>query len=162
MGSTQSIELCYIPRTPTIPSVLSPDIQACKRQIELICCACKTGFTVSITIHATYCVYTLHLESNILDICTIDVYAFNIYGYESYIVRLNDYNGEPSTLNSTAPAPAHMHTYEFRDIMMWYKSYPYKKLDTMREVLEEILKICGNAADGAYDANGTVGASFLL
>jgi hypothetical protein len=160
MGGTQSIESRYIPRTPKVPLVLSPDIQLHKRQLEFIRCACNTWFTVSITTYDTYCVYTLHLEREILDICTIDIYAFNIYGNESYIVRLNDYNGELSTLNSTAPA--HTHTYEFRDIMMWYTSYPYKKLDTMREVLEEIFKICGNAADGAYDANGTFGASFLL
>ena len=151
MGNEQSIQSYDIPRRPA-PNVPSY-IQQHKRWLELVCCACKTGFKVSLTIHATYCMYTLHLESEILDICTIDIYAFNINGYESYIIRLNDHYGDPSMLNSIAPSPAHINTYEFDNIKQWYTRYPSKKLETMREVGQEILNICGNS---------TVCATFLL
>jgi hypothetical protein len=169
MGIGQSIQSCEIPRTP-LPKVPSapkvPSGQQHQNLLKLISCACETKFTLSITTRDTYCVYTLHLESEILDICTIDIYAFNVNDYESYVVRLNDYYGDPSTLNSTTPLcphapplslePAHINTYEFEDIKQWYTHYPYKKLETMREVVQEIFNICGKGTFGAY------GATFLL
>jgi hypothetical protein len=157
MGNRHSIISYDIPRTPS--SLVPSEQQHLRHQnwLELICYACETKFTVSITTHNTYCVYTLHLESEILDICTIKIYAFNINDYESYVVRLNDCHSDPSTLNSITPpiepVPAHINTYEFKDIMQWYKEYSYKKLETMSEVGQEILNICGK---------GTFGATFLL
>ena len=159
MGNRSSIQPWSIPLTP---SPLVPSEQQHQSWLELVCCACETGFTVSITTHDTYYMYTLHLESEILDICTIVIYAFNVNGYESYVVRLNDYYGDPSTLNSTthpiehAPLPTHINTYEFEGIKQWYTCYPSKKLESMMEVVQELFNICGK---GSY---GTNSATFLL